>query len=90
MIEGVDLEHRGVEEVLAGAGAARPGPGGAGVGVVGVAHRAMTRVRARRRWRGLDLGMTRVYLEADATRVCCAEHGVVGGRGALGAARGPP
>ena len=30
----------------------------------------------RRRWRGLDLGTTRVYLEADAPRVACPEHGV--------------
>lgn len=31
----------------------------------------------RRRWRGLDLGTTRVYLEAEAIRVRCPEHGVV-------------
>lgn len=31
----------------------------------------------RRRWRALDLGMTRVCLEADAPRVSCPEHGVV-------------
>lgn len=30
-----------------------------------------------RRWRGLDLGTTRTYLQADAPRVECAEHGVV-------------
>jgi transposase len=30
----------------------------------------------RRRWRGLDLGATRVYLEADSPRVRCAVHGV--------------
>ena len=30
----------------------------------------------RRRWRSLDLGTVRVYLEADAPRVRCAEHGV--------------
>ncbi|MFV0432761.1 MAG: ISL3 family transposase, partial [Leucobacter sp.] len=30
----------------------------------------------RRRWRGLDLGTVPVYLEADAPRVRCAEHGV--------------
>jgi len=32
--------------------------------------------QGRRRWRGLDLGTTRVYLEADAPRVDCPEHGV--------------
>jgi transposase len=31
----------------------------------------------RRRWRGLDLGTVRVWLEADAPRVACREHGVV-------------
>ncbi|MGH3515619.1 MAG: ISL3 family transposase, partial [Pseudonocardiaceae bacterium] len=32
---------------------------------------------ARRRWRGLDLGTTRVWLHADVVRVSCAEHGVL-------------
>ena len=32
---------------------------------------------ARRRWRGLDLGTTQVFLEADTERVSCPEHGVV-------------
>ena len=31
----------------------------------------------RRRWRALDLGTTRCYLEADAPRVQCKEHDVV-------------
>jgi transposase len=31
----------------------------------------------RRRWRALDLGVVRAYLEANAPRVCCPEHGVV-------------
>ncbi|MGC8488948.1 MAG: ISL3 family transposase [Clostridia bacterium] len=31
----------------------------------------------RRRWRVPDLGVTRCYLEADAPRVRCPEHGVV-------------
>lgn len=31
----------------------------------------------RRRWRSLDLGTVKTYLEADAPRVECAEHGVV-------------
>ncbi len=33
----------------------------------------------RRRWRALDLGTTIAYLEADAPRVRCPEHGVVVG-----------
>lgn len=31
----------------------------------------------RRRWRGLDLGTIKLYLEAEATRVRCPAHGVV-------------
>jgi transposase len=30
-----------------------------------------------RRWRSLDLGTTLAYVQADAPRVCCREHGVV-------------
>jgi transposase len=33
------------------------------------------RGEGRRRWRGLDLGATRVFLEADARRVNCPVHG---------------
>ena len=33
--------------------------------------------RGRRRWRALDFGTVRVYLEAEAPRVRCREHGVV-------------
>ena len=31
----------------------------------------------RCRWRALDLGVTRAFLEADAPRVACSQHGVV-------------
>ena len=31
----------------------------------------------RRRWRALDLGVIRAFLEADSPRVRCAEHGVI-------------
>jgi transposase len=31
----------------------------------------------RRRWRALDLGLVRAFVEADAPRVSCPEHGVV-------------
>jgi transposase len=34
-------------------------------------------VCGRRRWRGLDLGATKVFLEAEAVRVNGPEHGVV-------------
>ncbi len=33
--------------------------------------------QGRRRWRALDLGTVRTYLEADAPRVACPVHGVV-------------
>jgi len=33
--------------------------------------------RQRRRWRSLDLGTVRVWLEADAPRVRCRQHGRV-------------
>jgi transposase len=35
------------------------------------------RGEGRRRWRALDLGTVRVFVEAEAPRVCCARHGVV-------------
>jgi transposase len=35
------------------------------------------RGEGRRRWRTLDLGMVRAFVEADAPRVCCPVHGVV-------------
>jgi transposase len=36
---------------------------------------AYDRGEGRRRWRALDLGTTQVWLEADAPRVRCREHG---------------
>jgi len=35
------------------------------------------RGEGRRRWRALDLGLFRAFVEADAPRVSCPEHGVV-------------
>ena len=35
------------------------------------------RGEGRRRWRALDLGAVRAFVEADAPRVRCGEHGVV-------------
>lgn len=34
------------------------------------------RGRGRRRWRSIDFGSSRCFLEADAPRIECAEHGV--------------
>ena len=33
--------------------------------------------RGRRRWRAMDLGSNKVYVEADAPRVRCKDHGVI-------------
>jgi transposase len=39
--------------------------------------RGYDRGAGRRRWRALDLGAVRTFVEADAPRVSCREHGVV-------------
>src|SRR4029453_205761 len=84
------VEQAGVERVEFDEGA--PGMLGAGAIVVavrppkGVRRRCgrcgrrcsgFDRGEGRRRWRALDLGVVRAYLEAEAPRVCCPEHGVV-------------
>jgi transposase len=33
--------------------------------------------RGRRRWRSLDMGTTKIFIEADAPRVYCKQHGVL-------------
>jgi transposase len=75
VIESVELEPDGGGEVLV----ARVRPTRSRRGRCGRCRRrcpGYDRGEGRRRWRGLDLGTTRVYLEADAPRVACAEHGV--------------
>ncbi|HEY6425579.1 MAG TPA: transposase family protein, partial [Pseudonocardiaceae bacterium] len=76
VIEGVGLEQVGAEEVLV----ARVHPvrsRRSRCGRCGRRSPGYDRGEGRRRWRGLDAGTTRVYLEADAPRVACPEHGVV-------------
>ena len=76
VIEGVDLEPAGAGEVLV----ARVRPTRSRTGRCGRCGRrgpGYDQGQGRRRWRGLDLGTIRVYLEADAPRVDCPEHGVV-------------
>ena len=46
-------------------------------GVCGRKCRGYDQGEGRRRWRALDLGVVQAFLEADAPRVRCAEHGVV-------------
>lgn len=46
----------------------------------GICHRKAARYdkgRGRRRWRALDIGGSKVYIEADEPRVRCRKHGVV-------------
>jgi transposase len=46
-------------------------------GVCGRRSPGYDRGEGRRRWRALDLGATRAFVEAEAPRVECREHGVV-------------
>jgi transposase len=76
VIEGVDLESAGTGEVLV----ARVRPTRSRqsrCGRCGCRAPGYDQGEGRRRWRGVDAGTMRVYLEADAPRVSCAEHGVV-------------
>jgi transposase len=78
VIESVELESDGDGEVVV----ARVRPTRSRWGRCGRCGRrspGYDRGEGRRRWRGLDLGTTRLYLEADAPRVSCSEHGVTVG-----------
>ena len=44
-------------------------------GMCGSRSSRYDRGQGRRRWRGLDMGTIRVFLEADAPRVNCPAHG---------------
>jgi transposase len=46
-------------------------------GICGRRSPAYDQGEGRRRWRGMDVGCTRFFLEAAAPRVTCREHGVV-------------
>jgi transposase len=50
---------------------------GSRCGVCGRRAPGYDRGEGRRRWRALDLGATRAFVEADAPRVECRRHGVV-------------
>ena len=76
VIEEVGLEAEGPDEVLV----ARVRPTRSRLLRCGVCNRkspGYDQGKGRRRWRSLDLGSTKTYLEADAPRVTCREHGVV-------------
>lgn len=75
VIEGVGLDECGELVVRA-----RPARGARGR--CGVCRRRCGRYdggAGRRRWRALDAGTVKVFIEADAPRVRCVEHGVVVG-----------
>jgi transposase len=73
VVERVVLDERGV--LVA---SVRPGRGQRRrCGVCGRRCAGYDQGTGRRRWRALDVGTTRAYVEADAPRVRCPEHGVV-------------
>ena len=78
VIEDIELgdggnEHAGAEVVIAHV---RPRRGARGrCGRCGRKAPSYDWGEGRRRWRGLDWGTVRVWLEADAPRVNCPEHG---------------
>ncbi|MGH3964690.1 MAG: ISL3 family transposase [Pseudonocardiaceae bacterium] len=76
VIEKVELETQGGEEVLV----AMVRPTRSRQGRCGRCDRRAPRYdngEGPRRWRGLDVGTTRVYLQAAAPRVRCPAHGVI-------------
>lgn len=74
VVVGVDFD----EEVDAVVASVRPRrQGRLACGRCGRPSSGYDRGEGRRRWRAVDLGVTRCYLEADAPRVVCDIHGVV-------------
>jgi transposase len=76
VIEKVELDTQGGEDVLV----ATVRPTRSRQGRCGRCGRRSPRYdngQGPRRWRGLDAGTTRVYLQAEAPRVSCATHGVI-------------
>ena len=74
VIEGIEFDA--ADELLV----ARVRPARGARGRCGVCRRRCGGYDAgegRRRWRALDAGTMKVFIEADAPRVRCAEHGVV-------------
>lgn len=76
VIEKVELEQQGEEEVLVAT--VRPTRSRQGrCGRCGIRAPRYDNGEGARRWRSLDAGTTRVYLQAAAPRVSCPTHGVV-------------
>lgn len=76
VIEGVELEGEGDAEVVV----ARVRPSRSRCSRCsrcGQRCRGYDQGQGRRRWRTLDLGTAKAFLEADAPRVSCGQHGIV-------------
>lgn len=74
VVEGIDFDD-GAEAVIV---SVRPNARAQGrCGRCGRRAPKFDHGEGRRRWRALDLGSTKVFLEADAPRVRCRDHGVV-------------
>lgn len=74
VVEGVDFDEAADALVVA----VRPRAGARShCGLCGVRCAGYDQGEGRRRWRGLDVGTLKTFLEADAPRVSCPEHGVV-------------
>jgi transposase len=72
VVEGVDFDEAGDAIVVS----VRPTVRARGrCGRCGRRSPGYDRGHGRRRWRALDLGSTKVFVEADASRVRCSEHG---------------
>lgn len=77
VIEAVDLEATGGGESVLVASVRPSRRGSSRCGRCGRRCPGYDRGDGSRRWRGLDLGSTRVFLQAQAVRVRCGEHGVI-------------
>lgn len=72
VVEGVELDEDADAIVVA----VRPRKGARGrCGKCGTRAPRYDRGQGRRRWRALDLGTVRCFLEADAPRIACPQHG---------------
>ena len=75
VVEGVDFDE--LDEVLVVSIRPRKGSAKPRCGVCGKRCPRYDNGSGRRRWRALDLGTVRAFVEADAPRVRCRDHGVV-------------
>jgi transposase len=72
-----DVRFDDADEALVVSVRPRKGAAKARCGVCGRRCPGYDRGSGRRRWRALDLGTVQAFVEAEAPRVCCPEHGVV-------------